>query len=101
MYTIIDHNDKRILRVWKQCKKIFVVHGEIVKIPKSGIVVFDKDTEICVCKMLHFVKHQIDMATNRSILHHNAIMETYNIGKQIEISEKEKILASLEVTEKL
>lgn len=101
MYTIIDYNDKRILRVWKQCKKIFVVNGEIVKIPKSGIVVFDKGTEICVCKMLHFVKHQIDMATNKSMLHHNAVMASYNIGKQYEISETEKIMASLEVTEKL
>lgn len=103
MYTIIDDNEiskKRILRKDKHETKIFVVNGEIVKFPKSGIVYFPLDTTINVCKMLHFVKHQIDMAINRSTLHHNAIMQVYGIGKHMEIDENAKILASLELIEK-
>lgn len=101
MYSIVDYGNKKILQKDKNEKKFFVVNGEIVKFPKSGIVYFPAGTTINVCKMLHFVKHNIDMATNRSILHHNAILEKYKIGKQIEIDENEKILASLELVEKI
>jgi hypothetical protein len=102
MYAIIDYENIRILRVFKQNTKMFTVNGEIVKVPKSGLVYFPAGTTINVCKMLHFVKHQIDTATNKSILHNNAIIEKYGLScPSIEIDENEKILASLELTEKI
>lgn len=99
MYTIIDYKDKRILRKDKYETKYFIVNNEIVKFPKSGIVYFPVGTQITVSKMLHFVRHQIEMATNKSSLHHNAIIEKYGVGNRYEIDETEKIMASLEVVE--
>lgn len=100
-YCAIIEGDFKTLIVDKRCSSKFLVDGEIVKIPESGVVVFPKDTTITVCKFLHFVKHNIDMAINRSVLYHNATMARYGIGQAIEVDEKEKILASLEVKEKI
>ncbi len=105
MYTIIDDTEitkKRILRKDKNDTKIFVVNGEIVKFPKSGMVYFPLGTTINVNKMLHFVRHQIEMTTNKSMLHNNAVIAKYELScPSIEIDETEKILASLELVEKV
>lgn len=102
MYQVVKNSDNTILLVFPNCTKKFVAEGRLVNIPKSGVVFFPANTKIGVCKMLHFVKSQIDLATSRSILHNNATIERYNLAiPYIEIDEEEKILSSLEVVEVL
>lgn len=102
MYTIKDNQtiQMRIVEKDKQETKIFIVNDEIVEFPENGIVCFPLGTEIQVYKLLHWVRQQIEISINKSVLHHNAVMVRYGIGQVIEVSETEKLRASLELVEK-
>lgn len=99
MYAITILENKKILQVLQPCTNKFLVKGKFVKIPKSGIVVFDKNTKIVVGKILHHEFHKIQMAKNRQLLYHNSTICQYKLGKKLVLAENQILLASIEVVE--
>ena len=99
MYAITILENNKILQVLQPCSNKFLVNGKFVKIPKSGIVVFDRNAKIVVGKILHHEFHKIQMAKNRQLLYHNSTITQYKLGKTLELAENEILLASIEVVE--
>jgi hypothetical protein len=111
MYCVTLENNFKILQVFPQNRKKFLVKGKIVKIPKSGIVVFPENTEIAVGKILYHEFQKTLMRKNKSILHHNsgelqAEKRANENGTKYtvvikEIDESETLLSSIEIVEKI
>ena len=99
MYAVTRVNNKTILQVLQPCSKKFIVNGQLVNIPKSGIIVFDKKVKICVGKILHHEFHKIQMAKNKQILYHNSTILQHEMGKMLTLAEKEILLSSIEIEE--
>jgi hypothetical protein len=112
MYCVTLEHNLKILQVSSDNRKKFVVNGEFVKIPKSGVVVFPENTEIIVCKILHHVFQQVSMAKNKSILYNNSVEKQaemraekfglpYTKRPEMQLAENEILWCSLEPEEKI
>lgn len=101
MYSVIDYNDTRILRVMQGCSKKFTVGGSLVKLDKNGLAFFPSDNKIAVCKVKHHTFHKIFMAKNKQLQYHNSTILQHELGETIPLDMEEILLASLEVVEVL
>lgn len=98
-YMAIIEGDFKTLLVDKRCSNKFLVDGELVKIPKSGVVVFPKNTEIAVGKILHHIFHKVQMAKSKQLLYHNSTILQHDMGATLTLAEKEILLCSIEIVE--
>lgn len=101
MYFVTETPQSKILVVTPDCRKYFTVDGRLVEFSSKGIAVLDKNAKIAVCKLSHFVQHQIRLVKTRQSLHCDATIERYGLGQPIGVDEEEILLASLETLELL
>lgn len=109
MYSTTVYDDKKVLFVDKDCKKVFVSHGKIVKPSSSGVAILQKDDKIAVCKLasheLHrqrLLQNRIVGSLNNCIFERKNKLQAFGIDKDIDYistQDDENILASLDILE--